>query len=148
MNLLKTIGISLGLLKTEKAKREEKLFSCEAFVIYDGDNIIATLDNPIYDDMFWVYFDIHPTSSDPAILDRLYSEDFWLSKDIAFYTKEGAIACSFIPPLHIPEEDPSNDDEEIDACLGWGDEDGNVITLKDKPHRLLLRGPYPIEGEK
>lgn len=125
----------------------EKLSDCEEFIIYDKGKPVAEFSSPTPNEQFWTLYDLNPLSSDDANITRLYSDDFWLSKDIRFSTKEPKMPCKFLLAIDIDEEDPDDPNEETEVKFAWIDESGKMVSLADKPKQLLLRGPYPVKAK-
>lgn len=119
----------------------------EEFLIYNQDKPIAELNNPTPNERFWTFYDLKPLSSDGAIIARLYSDDFWLSTDISFSTKDSMIPCKFFLALNIEDDDPDNPDEEITTSFSWMEPNGTMVSLSTMPKRILLRGPYFTENK-
>ena len=122
------------------------MHKCKEFLIYDQDKPIAILKNPYLYDQPWVFYDLEAICSDNVAINRLYSEEFWDSDEIQFCTKENLITCEFFLPVIITEDDPDNPAEEIEVSYSWSDEKGKMVSLKDRPNQLVLRGPYLEEG--
>lgn len=123
----------------------EEVWNCEEFIIYDKGQPIAELKAASPNEQFWTFYDLNPLLLDDAIISRLYSDDFWLSKDISFSTK-AKMPCKFLLAIDIDEQYPDDQNEEIEAKFAWIDESGKMVSLADKPKQLLLRGPYPVKA--
>lgn len=124
----------------------EQVSNCKEFIIYDKEEPIAELKVANPNEQFWIFYDLDPLLSNDAIIARLYSDDFWLSKDIGFSTQEPNMPCKFLLAININEKDPEDPNEEIKVNFAWNDANGNIVSLADRPKQLLLRGPYPVEA--
>lgn len=97
------------------------------FIVYQNEEKVALLKNPVYSDMFWNYYELLPLTNNQNKLTILYSETFWQGDQIKIQGSESKQYFDFL--LAGLNE-------------GWQDENGTQVKISDRPSKLLLRGPY------
>jgi hypothetical protein len=112
-------------LRTRRAPRLQ-----DSYLVFHRDQAIASLDHPDIEDQFWVSFTLTALTTSPELLTLLYDDDSWDNRSLIIQEKESKRAVFF---LLAPD---------------WEETEEEVIVhkvLKNKPERILLRGPYRLD---
>lgn len=133
--MLKRIVALYKKLKQKYARMKNRYWAASdsVFIVYFDEQKVAQLCNAAYCDMFWYFYDLLPTTHNPALLEQLYSADFWLSEHIKIIGCQSKLTVQFlIASYHQVGQ--------------WQNEKGKIISIEQRPKTILLRGPYPMES--
>lgn len=96
------------------------------YAIFFDEQNIANLIEPLIVDQFWISFKLVPVVTDSRILEILYDDDSW-TKRLVIKEQETLRTVQFALQVDFIE---------------FHDKIVSQKILKDRPERVLLRGPY------
>jgi hypothetical protein len=112
-------------LRTRRAPKLQ-----DGYLVFHRDQTIALLDHPDIEDQFWVSFTLTALTTSSELLTLLYDDDSWDNRSLVIREEGSKRAVLFL------------------LASDWEETEDEVMVhkvLKNKPRRILLRGPYRFD---